>query len=399
MIDPPESFFCVIHQGILVNPAVLRCGHSFCQDCIHQCLDKVSKCPSCRKEAKREDVAVNYQLRDLMADVLKPTIINASDIDSTNLLVRTTRAQLFTGRYVTKSMVWKQPYCTSDNVNSVKDDLVRIFQLFEALSDIEQFVVIYGVTLDPPGLVQERLSCSIQQCLHLKRSISLEEAEIIMEDVATSMFALHDNGFVHRDISSCSVLLRVRQSAITAAKIGDIDDSRTKNASLTQSVFGTAAYMAPEVLFGQCTKASPKADIFATGVLFWAVLTNQDPSHMAQNDPLLQLKRLKSHGAALIIIDLLPFKWKSLVCSMTQSNPEDRSSADHVLATVKMNLIGGDVLSATYVLKAPLPHQRISSKNLQSSVRRISRPQKWQLTRTKKLNLGDAKLIMHLKFM
>ncbi|KAL0208423.1 hypothetical protein P9112_011010 [Eukaryota sp. TZLM1-RC] len=337
MDDYHESFLCIIHGGLLLNPVVLPCGHSFCADCMNQWLPINPSCPCCREPSSLDEVRVNYNLKEGMQSMLKPTTVDTSDLLHKSLLVRTPKAEILTARLRSNDVVWKCPYYSVDNIDAVRKDVERTFQLFKSIGVTDHIVALYGVTYNPPGLVQERMSSSIEQCFLKEQLFSLSEAELIMEDAAAGLTVLHEKGFVHRDISAGNVMLKIRNGSITAAKIGDIDDSRSNNAVATQAVFGTVAYMAPEVLMGQCIRVSSPVDIFSLGVLFWAILTNNNPSYVVSSAQALQVERVKKQGEALIDLEQLPLQWKPLVYSMVAISPGSRPSAASVLAKVRGN--------------------------------------------------------------
>ncbi|KAL0205364.1 hypothetical protein P9112_000671 [Eukaryota sp. TZLM1-RC] len=89
---------------------------------------------------------------------------------------------------------------------------------------------------------------------------------------------------------------------------------------------------------------------------------------MAESAPLLQVQRFKSEGAALITTEALPFKWKSPVCSMIQLNPEDRPSAQHILATIKGNLVEVEIPSALSAFLSTQHSDTIISNTVTDSI-------------------------------
>ncbi|CAI2370284.1 unnamed protein product [Moneuplotes crassus] len=48
------------------TPHITKCGHSFCQDCIFECLNLKKQCPHCNDACQPEDVIRNYQLEDIL---------------------------------------------------------------------------------------------------------------------------------------------------------------------------------------------------------------------------------------------------------------------------------------------------------------------------------------------
>ncbi|KAL0226110.1 hypothetical protein P9112_013434 [Eukaryota sp. TZLM1-RC] len=335
MVDHPDSFLCMVHRGLLLEPRALPCGHSFCLSCIEEWLGLNQTCPSCRTAVSLHNVTRNYQLEDLMKDVLKPYVIQSADLAQLSLLKRTPRATIHAAELNQREVIWKQPYFSADDVEVVREVVSRVYQVYRTLNSPTQVVSVLGVTLDPPGIVQECLSCSLQDLFNQKRVLNALEAFLVIEEVSQAVSCFHLAGFVHRDVSAGNVLLKLRGQAIVSAKLGDFDDSRACDVTLTQMTLGTVAYMAPEVLFGELRKAHSEVDIFSLGVLFWGILANTDPSKVVTNPAQLQVSRISSHGAALINLDKLLTLWRPLIASMVSLKAENRPKIETVLQAVR----------------------------------------------------------------
>jgi tRNA A-37 threonylcarbamoyl transferase component Bud32 len=99
----------------------------------------------------------------------------------------------------------------------------------------------------------------------------------LLEKVARAVHHAHSQGILHRDLKPSNILLdeagepRVADFGLAKFLQGD--------AELTQSglLVGTPAYLAPEILRGGASKASPQSDIWALGVILYELLTGQRP--------------------------------------------------------------------------------------------------------------------------
>jgi ATP-dependent protease La (Lon)-like substrate-binding protein/C3HC4-type zinc finger (RING finger) protein/RING finger family protein len=47
-LEATDHFECVVCYKRFFGPVTLRCGHTFCQDCIRRCIDALDACPYCR---------------------------------------------------------------------------------------------------------------------------------------------------------------------------------------------------------------------------------------------------------------------------------------------------------------------------------------------------------------
>lgn len=106
------------------------------------------------------------------------------------------------------------------------------------------------------------------------RPLSLEEAAVLLEQIASALHYAHESGIIHRDIKPSNILLRGPHYAYLAdfglAKALEGSQGLTQ----TGSLLGTPEYMAPELSLGP---ASPSSDIYALGVLLYQMVAGRVP--------------------------------------------------------------------------------------------------------------------------
>ncbi|MBC7780628.1 MAG: protein kinase [Proteobacteria bacterium] len=114
---------------------------------------------------------------------------------------------------------------------------------------------------------------SLHQELASRRRFSLREIARMMSELLDALAHSHAQGVVHRDIKPANILL----NADGRVKISDFGIARIESSNLTQSgqMFGTPYYMAPEQFLGQ--HAGPAADLYASGVIAYELLTSIRP--------------------------------------------------------------------------------------------------------------------------
>jgi serine/threonine protein kinase len=104
--------------------------------------------------------------------------------------------------------------------------------------------------------------------------LTLEEAGIILEQIASALQFAHCNGMIHRDIKASNILLGSDGLAYLAdfglVKMLEGDGDIIQASAL----FGTPEYMAPELAEGPATASS---DIYALGVLLYEMVTGRTP--------------------------------------------------------------------------------------------------------------------------
>ncbi len=114
----------------------------------------------------------------------------------------------------------------------------------------------------------------------------------VLEQMCAALARAHDLGVVHRDLKSDNILLTHRGGRKDFVKILDFGlaaIARDPRLAPKGAVFGTPEYMSPEQARGE--EATPHADLYALGVLFYEMLTGQLPFRANDRDTLLEMQR------------------------------------------------------------------------------------------------------------
>jgi serine/threonine-protein kinase len=137
----------------------------------------------------------------------------------------------------------------------------------------------YAMDLLPGG--------DLQDLLKVRGALPPPIALALSFQVLLGLDALHRAGLVHRDVKLTNVLLDARSRAV----VTDLGVARhprhlVQFQTETGQEMGTEGYTAPEQ-WEHAASVGPPADVFATGVLLYRLLTRKPPHrlHLAQIRP------------------------------------------------------------------------------------------------------------------
>ncbi len=120
--------------------------------------------------------------------------------------------------------------------------------------------------------------------------ISRELAVGVVVQVLNALASVHAEGIIHRDLKPANILLDER-SGQNFVKVGDFGLARPPSheelpeLTRTGDVFGTPLYLSPEQANGQ--RATPASDLYAVGVMLYALLAGEAPFRGAAVDVML----------------------------------------------------------------------------------------------------------------
>ena len=103
----------------------------------------------------------------------------------------------------------------------------------------------------------------------------------IVQNVLSGIMALHDNGYIHRDIDPSNVMI-TEEGKVKLIDLGickKIDSMNTASEHLTSvgQFVGKAAYAAPELVRGDLSHQNTTTDIYSVGIMLYQIITGSLP--------------------------------------------------------------------------------------------------------------------------
>lgn len=183
------------------------------------------------------------------------------------------------------------------NIQLDNDNLIRMYGFVEAVIQLEGEVkckvhyhvimeLLIGVTLEDimNGITSDQNGMQIPFAVEIysQYSHNRDVAVVrIMKSILSGLMALHDNGFIHRDIDPSNIMLTIDR------KIKLIDfgickqvvslESLDKALTATGVFMGKVNYAAPELVLGDVKSQNYTTDIYALGVLLYQLCTGHLP--------------------------------------------------------------------------------------------------------------------------
>ncbi len=170
----------------------------------------------------------------------------------------------------------------------------------------------------------------------------------LLADILTGLAEAHRHGIVHRDVKPSNIIVTPSGTAkvldFGIAGVAQHDDSPHERLTATGSFVGTPRYAAPESLFAG-SSSSPRADLFAVGLIGYELLTGAPAIASAEIESIV---RRHSSGTG---IELPPGadvgeSLRGFVDNLLERDPRDRP-ADAADALARLRALAVEIGSTT----------------------------------------------------
>ena len=179
-----------------------------------------------------------------------------------------------------------------------------------------------------------------------------QTAAQLVADLARAVHYAHERGIQHRDLKPSNVLLdgdgRALVSDFGLARFCDRDSTLT----LSATVLGSPAYMAPEVARGETRDVTNAADIYSLGAILYELLTARPPFQAGSALEVMRLVVEMEPVAPRSLNPTIPRDLETICLKCLHKNPADRYASARELAEDLDRFLAGKTVSARPVSTA-----------------------------------------------
>jgi serine/threonine-protein kinase len=166
---------------------------------------------------------------------------------------------------------------------------------------------------------------SLEQVLRSGRLFTWRETVALALEIVRALKSAHDHGVVHRDLKPANLLLLDTPVDGTTVKLADFGIARLfgdASQTIAGTVVGTAEYMAPEQAAGKAV--DQRADLYALGLVMFAMLTGRPPFHGPDVTRVLERQRRESPPRVALMVPGVPPDLDQLIDRLLAKDPAQR---------------------------------------------------------------------------
>lgn len=166
---------------------------------------------------------------------------------------------------------------------------------------------------------------SLEQMLRAGRRFSWRETVDVALEITRALKSAHDHGVVHRDLKPANLLFADDPGGNATVKLADFGIARLfGDTGQTQAgtIVGTAEYMAPEQAAGR--SVDHRADLYALGLVMYAMLTGRPPFQGRQMTEVLQRQQREPAPRVSTVVAEVPAELDRIIDRLLAKDPDQR---------------------------------------------------------------------------
>ena len=179
----------------------------------------------------------------------------------------------------------------------------KVHERYHVVSELLHGVMLYDLLKGKVTDNEGSLIPFVEELYRMYQNERREFAVFIIKNVLSGIMALHDKGYVHRDIDPSNIMItsdrKVKIIDFGIAK--QMSTLNTQDQLLTTAgmFMGKAAYAAPELVLGDVSHQNETTDIYAIGIMFFQLVTGNLPFEGATHE-ILEMQQHKKMPLQLI---------------------------------------------------------------------------------------------------
>ncbi|KAG7882012.1 hypothetical protein KL905_000494 [Ogataea polymorpha] len=210
-----------------------------------------------------------------------------------------------------------------------KTKLLSEIKIHKSMShpNIVQFVDCFEDDVNVYILLEICPNQSLMDLLKARKVLSEPEVRLFMVQIIGAIKYLHRRRVVHRDLKLGNIFFDPDMNV----KIGDFGLATVVSPSTNKryTICGTPNYIAPEVLGGKATGHSFEVDIWAIGIMMFALLFGKPP--FQAKDVQVIYERIKNNEYKFPADSSASAESKNLITKLLSTDPALRPSLDEIL--------------------------------------------------------------------
>lgn len=207
---------------------------------------------------------------------------------------------------------------------------------------------------------------TLRERLKTQGPLTMEEAGVILEQVASALQYAHERGILHRDIKSSNILFRDKQYVY----LGDFGLVKVveEGSDITRSgyVMGTVEYMAPELAE---VPASTSSDIYALSILLYEMVTGTVPFQGGTSLGVYLKQQLEQPVRPSLLNPTLSSPVEQVILRALEKDPNKRLKTPQALAQTYRHALKASDQTPTLPILVSNPSKEATTVAIQFSLK------------------------------